>query len=410
MIEENRLGRMVKVYKKMTDSEKKEIFLERIIEENKGFIYKIVSQYYCDKFEPEELYNEAVSALIESIKYYNPNYISKDGKKKSKVSFYFYKFIDGRMKNYVRINGCDIHTDFHAYLNYLTYKETVYKMIEDNLGIKPTDKELLKYFINHNMLYEINSSTKTSWNEEKIKLMKQIDVQNDHLYYNNPINIDGSDEFLETIEDNTIESPDELAKINSDRDLFNKLCYDFCKKGKNVRVLDIIKLRYGFLDSYLINLINQTIKKVGIEKFGEVANNEPLTLEQISYIYGITGENARVLSDIGIRQLQILSGTTPQIEIKEEHRFPFLNRDLDIRPRQLNNIEFVNYDSDIIDINSKNAYISAKKQGETDLVILDHVNDRKITYHIKVIPKIKKNISNRHSTKKLVIRKENNNE
>ena len=44
----------------MTDSDKKEIFLERIIEENKGFIYKIISQYYCDKFEPEELFNEAV--------------------------------------------------------------------------------------------------------------------------------------------------------------------------------------------------------------------------------------------------------------------------------------------------------------------------------------------------------------
>lgn len=410
MIEENKIGSMVKVYKKMTDSDKKETFLERIIEENKGFIYKIISQYYCDKFEPEELFNEAVFALIESIKYYNPNYKPKKGKKKAKATSYFYKFIDGKMKNYVRINGRDIHTDYYSYSNYTTYKATVYKMIGSTLGIKPTDKEVLQYFIDHNIPYEINSSTKTTWNEEKIKLMKQIDAQKEHLYYYNPVSSDSSDEMLETIEDKTIASPDALAIRNFDSVLFGKVSNEFCKKGKNVRVFDIIKLRYGFLDSYHIELINQTIKKVGKEKFGEVIANEPLTLEQISYIYGITRENARVLSDIGIRQLQILAGTIPEVEIKEEHRFPFLNRDLDIRPKQLKDVEFVDYDSDIININSKNAYISAKKQGETDLVILDHINDREITYHIKVTPKYKDNKSNRKKAKKLALRKETNNE
>ena len=34
--------------------------------------------------------------------------------------------------------------------------------------------------------------------------------------------------------------------------------------------------------------------------------------------------------------------------------------------KKLKDVEFVDYDSDIININSKNAYISAKKQGETD--------------------------------------------
>ena len=42
----------------------------------------------------------------------------------------------------------------------------------------------------------------------------------------------------------------------------------------------------------------------------------PLTLEQISYIYDITRESARIYESVGLRQSQILAGTIPEVEIK----------------------------------------------------------------------------------------------
>ena len=409
LIEENRLGRMVRVYKKMTDSEQKELLLERMIEENKAYIYELIKPYYCERFEIDELFNEAVSALIESINYYNPNYKPKKGKKKAKFTTYIHRYIDGRMKTYTRINSRDIHTDFYPFKNYKIYKETIYNMTIDSEGKKPTNKEVLEYFNKYNILYESNSQTRVPWDENRINLMKCIDAQTEAVYYHN--SEDDSDiDMTELLEDKTLESPYEYANKKLYKESVDNILNKYNNLNINDKVVNIIKLRNGYLDEESMILIKNAIKKYGIEKFGLIHESERLTLEQISYIYGITRENARVLSDIGIRQLQILAGTNPEIEIKEEHRFPFLTRDLNIKPKQLKDIEFVDYDKNIININSENGYINAKKQGETDLVIYDHINDREVTYHIKVTPKYKDNEYNRYKAKKLALRKEANNE
>ena len=410
LIEENRLGRMVRVYKKMTDPEQKELLLERMIEENKAYIYELIKPYYCERFEIDELFNEASLNFVEAINKYDLNYKPTYNQKKAKFTTYIHRYIDGRLKTYTRINSRDIHTDFYPFKNYKIYKETIYNMTIDREGKKPTNKEVLEYFNKHNILYESNSQTRVPWDENRINLMKCIDAQTEAVYYNNPANDETDADMTELLEDKTLESPYEYAYKKMYKETVDNILNKYNNLNINDKVVNIIKLRNGYLDEESMILIKNAIKKYGIERFGLIHESEKLTLEQVSLIFGVTRENVRVLEAMGVRQLQLLAGTNPEIEIKEEHRFPFLTRDLNIKPKQLRDIEFVDYDKNIININSENGYINAKKQGKTDLVIYDHINDREVTYHIKVTPKYKDNEYNRKKAKKLTLRKEDNNE
>lgn len=376
-----------------------------IIESNKGLIIKIVHKRMVDGVEFDDLVQEGKKAMYEALLRY-------DRKKDSKFSTYVYQYVDGSLQNYIIDYAKTIRVPWLAKENFRVYSKCLYDFYVMNHRY-PLDQEIIDFMNSSNetkyMPYK-DKSKKALWNKERLKNMKMIADQSYLPSVNDPVDSDNDAELFEVIEDKSIKRPDVIAMNNFEVEKrrldMNNIFNEFSEMTLDNRMIDILKLRHGVYDDNLKVIISKTINRVGIEKFGEVIANEPLTLEQISYIYGITRENARVLSDIGIRQLQILAGTNPEIEIKEEHRFPFLTRDLDIRPKQLKDVEFVDYDSDIININSKNAYISAKKQGETDLVILDHINDREITYHIKVTPKYKDNEYNRKKAKKLALRKE----
>ena len=398
LIEEGRLDSLIKQYKSLTDKEEKVLLLDQIIKENNGLIYKIVNSYLNEKFEPEELYQVASAAFIEAISNFKLDFGTS-------FSTYVFSYMDGMMKNFLRTNSRHMPLHYEAHRNFTNYKTAVVELT-NIYHRRPYDKEVAEYLNKNNILY----TKQSKWTEGRANYMKMIEAQTEMVHYNSPANDENETDMVELIEDHTIETPYEYANKTMYRESVDRIFDKYNSLNINDKVVNIIKLRYGYLNPYLKELIMQTIDRVGIENFGKISESEKLTLQQISFIYGITKENARVLSDIGLRQLQILAGTIPEIEIKEEHRFPFINRDLDIKPQQLNSIEFVKYDSDIININSKNGYINAKKQGDTNLVILDHINDREITYHIKVTPKYKDNKFNRRKEKKLALRKEANNE
>lgn len=375
-----------------------------IIESNKGLIIKIAYKRMVEGVEFEDLIQEGRKAMYEALLRY-------DHTKDNKFTTYAYKFIDGSLNNYLRDNSRIIRVQWLANDNYRLYAKCL-DDFKNKYNKYPLDSELI-VFMNSDektrYMVSSNKNDRRNWDKEKLERMKMISDQASLSSINDTFGGDNDTELFEVIEDKTIKRPDKIAEENDRRiRIRQKLdqLFDYYKDNIDTKIIiDVLKLRFGIYDDDLKIRIIKTIKKMGKEAFG-VIKETGLTLEQISYIYDITKESARIYESVGLRQSQILAGTIPEVEIKEEHRFPFLNRDLDIRPKQLKDVEFVDYDSDIININSKNAYISAKKQGETDLVILDHINDREITYHIKVTPKYKDNEYNRKKAKKLALRKE----
>lgn len=369
-----------------------------IIESNMGLIVKIAHNRMVDGVEFEDLIQEGRKAMYEALLRY-------DHTKDNKFTTYAYKFIDGSLNNYIRDNSRIIRVQWLANENYRLYAKCL-DDFKNKYNKYPLDSELI-VFMNSDektrYMVSSNKNDRRNWDKEKLGRMKMISDQASLSSIYDTFGGDNDTELFEVTEDRTIKRPDKIAEENDRRiRIRQKLdeLFDYYKDNIDTKIIiDVLKLRFGIYDDDLKIRIIKTIKKMGKEAFG-VIKETVLTLEQISYIYDITRESARIYESVGLRQSQILAGVSPTVEIKQGHSFRFLCRDLHMEEKKSIKVEFVNYNKDIISVDQKNKTIKGLKEGNATLLIHDLNTNRNITYNFKVVPKYKEYKRSKHFNRK----------
>ena len=342
--EKSKLDLLVLKYQLLEDEEEKKEVLEKMIKENNGLIHDIASKYNSESVEYEDLFNVGAVGFISAAKNYTPDHDTK-------FSTFAFNYINGYMKTYVKESTRDIHIPFYIQYNYNRYKKEVNDAFFAK-GKRPTDKEIIDYLNNKGIFFIVNH-IEYKWDEEKIGFMKAINVQSETVHYNNAIADDNDCELCDTIEDTTIESPDKYAFSKVYSEELNRV-FNRYRSINDDNVIELIKLRYGIIDDQAKILIANTIKRVGKDEFGPINESGKLTLNQLSLIFNYTREYIRVVSDTGVRRLQIQEGIDPTLFLRQGTRYTFINKDLNITPTELKSYDFSNYDNDIIEINPKN--------------------------------------------------------
>ena len=369
-----------------------------IIESNKGLVIKLVRKIIVDGVEFEDLMQEGKKAMYEALLKY-------DHTKDNKFTSYAYKYIDGSLHNYIRDYSRAIRVQWLANENFKIY----FKCLEDfrrKYYKLPLDKELIEFMnSNEDTKYMVSSdkSVRGMWDEKRLERMKMIADQSSLSSIYETFGGENDTELFEVTEDMTIKRPDVIVEENNRtskiRQKLDEIFEYYNDTIDTKIIMDVLKLRFGVYDPDLKFKIIETIKRIGIEEFGEIKETG-LTLEQISQIYGITKESARIYESVGLRQSQILVGNSPTVEIKQGHSFRFLARDLHMEERKSIKVEFVNYDKDIISVDKKNKTIKGLKEGTATLLVRDLNTNRNITYNFKVIPKYKKYKKSKHLERK----------
>ena len=356
-----------------------------IIESNKGLIIKIVLIRMVEGVEFEDLIQEGRKAMYEALLRY-------DHTKDNKFTTYAYKFIDGSLQNYLRDNSRIIRVQWLANENYRLYAKCLDDFI-NKYHKYPLDSELIVFMNSDAKTRYMASSDKNvriEWTKERIERMKMISDQASLSSIYDTFGGDNDTELFEVTEDKTISRPDEICEENDEkrriREKLDELFDYYGDVGENTRIIDVLKLRYGVYDDDLKESIKKAINKMGKKEFGLI-KPEGLTLEQISYVYDITRESARIYESVGLRQLQILVGAKPSVEIKQGNSFRFLNRDLHIEDCNKIRVEFVNSNNDIISVDNKTKFIKGLKVGTATLLVHDKNSNRDITYEFTVLPK-----------------------
>lgn len=369
-----------------------------IIESNKGLIIKIAHKRMVDGVEFDDLMQEGRKAMYEVLLKY-------DQTRDNKFTSYAYKYIDGSLHNYIRDYSRAIRVQWLANENYRLYAKCL-DDFRNKYHKYPLDSELIAFMNSDEKTRYMVSSNKNdrrNWDKEKLERMKMISDQASLSSIYDTFGVDNDAELFEVIEDKTIKRPDKIAEENDRRiRIRQKLdeLFDYYKDNIDTKIIiDVLKLRFGIYDDDLKIKIIKTINKMGKEAFG-VIKETGLTLEQISYIYDITRESARIYESVGLRQSQILAGTNPTVEIKQGHSFRFLCRDLHMEEKKSIKVEFVNYNKDIISVDQKNNTIKGLKEGNATLLIHDLNTNRSITYNFKVIPKYKEYKRSKHFNRK----------
>ena len=356
-----------------------------IIESNVGLILKIVHKRMVEGVEFEDLIQEGRKAMYEALLRY-------DHTKDNKFTTYAYKFIDGSLQNYLRDNSRIIRVQWLANENYRLYAKCLDDFI-NKYHKYPLDSELI-VFMNSDAktryMASSDKSVRTEWTKERIERMKMIASQTTLSSINDNLDGESDTELFEVTEDKTIPRPDDICEENDEkrriREKLDELFDYYGDVGENTRIIDVLKLRYGVYDDDLKESIKKAINKMGKEEFGLI-KPEGLTLEQVSYVYDITRESARIYESVGLRQLQILVGAKPSVEIKQGNSFRFLNRDLHIEDCNKIRVEFVNSNNDIISVDNKTKFIKGLKVGTATLLVHDKNSNRDITYEFTVLPK-----------------------
>lgn len=355
-----------------------------IIESNNGLILKIAHKRMVDGVELEDLIQEGRKGMYEALLRY-------DQDRDIKFVSYAYKYIDGSLHNFIRDNSRTIRVQWLASENYRLYAKCL-----DDFKIKynkyPLDRELLD-FMNSNeetkYMVSSNKSNRGTWDLERLKRMKMIADQTSLSSIHDTFGGENDTEFFEVIEDKSIQRPDEISEENDRAIRIRKKLdelFDYYKDNIDTKIIiDVLKLRFGLYDEELKIKIIETIKKIGKEEFGPIKPNG-LTLLQVSYVYDITRESARIYESVGLRQLQILAGAKPYVEIKQGNSFRFLNRDLHIEKSNRIKVEFVNCNKDIISVDQKTRFIKGLKVGTATLLVHDKNTNRDITYVFTVLP------------------------
>ena len=123
-------------YKNMPDGYKKEFLFEEILNENKSFLYKIVSRYYNSGVEQDDLMQQASLGLFTAIKRFEPV-------RNVAFSTYAMWWIRQHIVRYIHDHNSAIRIPVHLHEQTLKLRRAQEKL-EANSSVTPTIEELSK--------------------------------------------------------------------------------------------------------------------------------------------------------------------------------------------------------------------------------------------------------------------------
>ena len=123
-------------YKNMPDGYKKEFLFEEILNENKSFLYKIVSRYYNSGVEQDDLMQQASLGLFTAIKRFEPT-------RNVAFSTYAMWWIRQHIVRYIHDHNSTIRIPVHLHEQTLKLRR-VQEKLEANSSVTPTIEELSK--------------------------------------------------------------------------------------------------------------------------------------------------------------------------------------------------------------------------------------------------------------------------
>lgn len=123
-------------YKNMPDGYKKEFLFEEILNENKNFLYKIVSRYYNSGVEQDDLMQQASLGLFTAIKRFEPV-------RNVAFSTYAMWWIRQHIVRYIHDHNSAIRIPVHLHEQTLKLRR-VQEKLEANPSVTPTIEELSK--------------------------------------------------------------------------------------------------------------------------------------------------------------------------------------------------------------------------------------------------------------------------
>lgn len=123
-------------YKNMPDGYKKEFLFEEILNENKSFLYKIVSRYYNSGVEQDDLMQQASLGLFTAIKRFEPV-------RNVAFSTYAMWWIRQHIVRYIYDHNSAIRIPVHLHEQTLKLRR-VQEKLEANPSVTPTIEELSK--------------------------------------------------------------------------------------------------------------------------------------------------------------------------------------------------------------------------------------------------------------------------
>ena len=123
-------------YKNMPDGYKKEFLFEEILNENKNFLYKIVSRYYNSGVEQDDLMQQASLGLFTAIKRFEPT-------RNIAFSTYAMWWIRQHIVRYIHDHNSTIRIPVHLREQTLKLRRAQEKL-EANSSVTPTIEELSK--------------------------------------------------------------------------------------------------------------------------------------------------------------------------------------------------------------------------------------------------------------------------
>lgn len=123
-------------YKNMPDGYKKEFLFEEILNENKSFLYKIVSRYYNSGVEQDDLMQQASLGLFTAIKRFEPT-------RNVAFSTYAMWWIRQHIVRYIHDHNSTIRIPVHLHEQTLKLRRAQEKL-EANSSVTPTIEELSK--------------------------------------------------------------------------------------------------------------------------------------------------------------------------------------------------------------------------------------------------------------------------
>lgn len=123
-------------YKNMPDGYKKEFLFEEILNENKSFLYKIVSRYYNSGVEQDDLMQQASLGLFTAIKRFEPT-------RNIAFSTYAMWWIRQHIVRYIHDHNSTIRIPVHLHEQTLKLRR-VQEKLEANSSVTPKIEELSK--------------------------------------------------------------------------------------------------------------------------------------------------------------------------------------------------------------------------------------------------------------------------
>ena len=238
-------------YKNMPDGYKKEFLFEEILNENKSFLYKIVSRYYNSGVEQDDLMQQASLGLFTAIKRFEPV-------RNVAFSTYAMWWIRQHIVRYIYDHNSAIRIPVHLHEQTLKLRR-VQEKLEANPSVTPTIEELSK---------------ESGLSVERIQTLQNIPTVSTSL---NALVGDEDTELGSFFSDQTSLNYIEEIENDSIIQAFSKLL-DEMKLSE--RQKDIIMRRLGFGPN-------------GVE-----------TLEMIASDYGLTRERVRQIQAKVIKKLK----------------------------------------------------------------------------------------------------------